>query len=507
MKTTHLGTWLGLATTVALMVGCVAAPAVIKTKAPSVLLETYGQNANPPDRVKAVPVGEVVVIPPGRAALTLFVAIPQKAAEKSGDRKAQYLDYSRITQIEVTITGENLNNPVRTTFSVSSGSSAAGTVVLAPGRNQIIQAVAKDSAGKVVSTVQGVATSLAGQVVNAEVKYGTTPAALVVAGLDPAVAPQLNLGALDAVLTQLMTPTTINGTVTYGTHPSFINPAPLIQAIKTLVDGGTPASQIASYDIWNQLYPVVPIFPQSSVTLLLKDVNGNALAVPSAPPHAVYPVDRNGDGLADGTTFRPTTWESALYPINLSDPVSLADGCMLPGMSQTTIAPVPPGTYELTYDGQVSSKPWETLPILRSATVSVAPGANPTVSLQLVDVSTPVDIGSGGSFSSEATNSHNPDNLVGQWFCFPTSANLIYQLNYDCRTGLNTFLGYQLMIFDQSGAQMFQGATATGSYTFVSSATGSLYVYTPSIDTTVNVTTEPLNQAMSSYNAIIDYNQ
>ena len=54
-------------------------------------------------------------VPQGKAALTLFVVIPQKKAD--GDRHAQYIDFSSITQVDVTIAGENLENPVSTTIS------------------------------------------------------------------------------------------------------------------------------------------------------------------------------------------------------------------------------------------------------------------------------------------------------------------------------------------------------------------------------------------------------
>ncbi|MNY72038.1 hypothetical protein D3C86_2105010 [compost metagenome] len=63
------------------------------------------------------------------------------------------------------------------------------------------------------------------------------------------------------------------------------------------------------------------------------------------------------------------------------------------------------------------------------------------------------------------------------------------------------------MIFDQSGAQLFQSDRATDSYTFASAASNSLYVYTFFGDTRVDVTTESLGADQSLYNATIQYGQ
>ena len=511
MNATRMGKGMGLALSIALAAGCVAQPNVVKTQMPSVPGETYGQNFLPPEVVKALPIGSNVVIPPGRAALTLFVVIPRKAQTKAPSQ-ARYINFSNITSVQVTITGENLTNPVQTTINVSSGMSAAGTVLLNAGRNQIITAVGRDSSGNVVSTVQGVATSVAGQVVNAVAEFGTTPLAEVVGGLSPSVAPLISTTAISGVIDPILNATTsVSGSVTYGTHPAFINPNPIISAIDTLVTNGNSPSAITSSMISTQMGATSPVYPASTVSIDVLDTLGNPFVLPTQGALTVYAEDLNGDGIVDGTAPNPyysssnfgIFGEAEVEGITLSDPVS-GTIYMYGGASSSIISNVPPGTYLLSYNTSgISTKPWQTLPYLKTSTISVSPGTTPTVNLQLIDVSTPVSVGATGSFASDTTTRYG--SMSYQWFSFPATANLIYQFNYSV-TGSNMG-GNQLMIFDQSGAQLYQSTTATGSYTFASAATTSLYVYTPYINTTVNVTTQSLSGSTSLYNTLVNFNQ
>lgn len=505
MSMIHLNNWVGLALSAALIGGCVAAPAVIKTYQPSVLGETYGQNSNPPEIVKAVPVGQDVVVPQGKAAMTLFVVIPQKEEATTQARKTQYIIFSSISQVVVTITGENLTNPVTTTINVSSGASAAGTVVLNAGRNQIVTAIGKDSSGKVIATVKGVATSQAGQVVNAVAKFGTTPLASVISGLSPTVAPQINLAAINGVIDPILSPTTNNGQVTYATHPTFINPTPLINAINSLVTGGTSPSAITTANINSQLGGALPIYSASTLYVRLRDPLGNVYSIPTQGWNTTPYFLNSNNATPDGSTFYSNNYPN--FNFSLSDPVTYQYNSINQSSSQTSLANVPPGTYQLSFNsyGGISSKPWWVLPVGNSVSVTITQGTVSNADIKFIDVSKSVPITSaGGSF----TGSYNA------WSTFQAASNLVYTLNYSGLGGANNSNG-GLSIFDQSGTQLYQSATATGSYTYASGATTSLYVYTPyynnsygaSSSTTVNVITQSLGASQSFYNATVQYAQ
>jgi hypothetical protein len=495
---------MGLALSLTLLTGCVAGPSVLKTQWQSFAGETYAENKNKPEVVKIIPVGEDVSVPLGKAALTLFVVIPQKDAE--GDRQTQYIDFSSITKVDVTITGENLASPVTTSIDVSSGTSAAGTVVLTPGRNQIITAVGRNWQGNVVSTVKGVATSVAGQVVNAEAKFGTTPLAEIVGRLSPEVAPQINLTAINGIVAPLLGSTSSNGTVTYSTHPSFINPAPVVNAIKALIASGATPGAITSGMISDQLAGAQPLYPASRVTVRVVDPQSNPLNIPNQAGFHVDPLDRDGDGEADASSVPSYTYGGYIGSIYLSDPVS-GGAHISSSQSQSSIDNVPPGDFQLTYyPHYYSRKPWETLPLQRTQSVTVTPGSAQTVDIKLIDVSKATAVtAAGGSFSS-ADYTDNFGSYSYEWFRVPTEANLVYRLAFNAQ-GLGDGGDQKLMIFDQSGAQLFQSSNASGSYTFASGAANTLYVYTRYINTTVDVTTEALGSNQSLYNASIHYNQ
>ncbi|MNX57335.1 hypothetical protein D3C86_881510 [compost metagenome] len=490
--------WAGIALSMALLTGCVAAPALIKTQMPAVVGETYAYNPNQPEYQEIIPIGKDVSIPQGKAAMTLFVVIPQKQTLKD-ERNSQYIEFSNIRRVDVTITGENIVHPVTTSINVSSGASAAGTVVLPAGRNQIITAVGRDEGGNVVSTVKGVATSLAGQVVNAEAKFGTTPLAEVIGALSPSVAPTVNVAAINGVINPILNPTNNNGVVTYATHPTFVNPMPIVNAINALIASGAQPGVITTGTILDQLGGAQPIYAPSMVTVRVLDPKGALHVLPQVDGIDAYPIDSDGDGIADGSFFNSYRRSGYVDTIRLSDSLSGLWNSIDGGQSQFSFGNIAPGTYRLSYRaGNVSPKPWIVYPYQQVATVSVAPGSNKTVDIRLLDVSKPISVQATGSFS----NSQN-----FEWHRFPTTPNLVYRINYDA-----TMVSYgspmTMMIFDQSGAQLFQSSPdATGSYTFASAASNSLYVYTLYENTRVDVTTESLGANQSLYNATIQYGQ
>ncbi|MBO9542400.1 hypothetical protein J7643_17550 [bacterium] len=494
--------WAGIALSMALLTGCVAAPALIKTQMPTVVGETYAYNPNQPEYQEIIPVGKDVSIPQGKAAMTLFVVIPQKQPPKD-ERNSQYIEFSNIRRVDVTITGENIVHPVTTSINVSSGVSAAGTVVLPAGRNQIITAVGRDGNGNVISTVKGVATSIAGQVVNAEAKFGTTPLAEVMGALSPSVAPTVNMAAISGVINPILNPTTNNGVVTYATHPTFVNPTPIVNAINALITNGVQPGAITTGTILDQLGGAQPIYTPSMVTVRLLDPQGQVYPLPSTNAINANAEDRDGDGLADGSNFSSGRYYGYIGSITLSDPLSSENRYFDSGQSQTSIGNIAPGTYQLTYySDRVSSKPWIVLPYQKTATVSVAAGSNQTVDIRLVDVSKPVSVEATGSFSSRA------DYGAYEWHRFSTAPNLVYRISYDATQSGWYGSPKTMMIFDQSGAQLFQSpGDATGSYTFASAASNSLYVYTFFGDTRVDVTTETLGASQSLYNTTIQYGQ
>ncbi len=502
MSKKRLTPWIGLAMSAALVAGCVSAPSLLKTTMPQVMGETYASNPNPPEFVKAIPVGEEVVVPQGKAAMTLFVVIPQKQVAPEGDRSAQYINFSNISRVDVTITGENLSSPVRTSINVSSGASAAGTVVLNAGRNQIITAVGRDGGGSVVSTVKGVATSVAGQVVNAEAKFGTTPLANVIGGLSPEVAPLINPSAVNGIINPILNPTNNNGAVSYITHPTFINPAPVIAAINALVLAGVQPGSITTGQISDHLNGAQPIYPGSSVIVRLRDPQGNSYTLPNQG-RSTGMADRTGDGIPDGSSFDSTTSGPYMY-FTLSDPMSGQNQHIYGGQSQQAFTSIPPGEYQLTFAGSYyAAKPWYVIPTW-SATTSVVPGTTQYLDIQFFDVSKPVTVDATGSFSSSTYNQIYGYGSL-EWYRFPTMPNLVYRINYEAPQYDQG--NQRLYIFDQSGAQLYQNHEATGSFTFASAASNSLYIHTRYIDTRVNVTTETLGQNQSLYNATIRYGE
>lgn len=514
---------LTLALSVALSAGCMlTGPTVYKTRLPVTAGETYGEMMGLPEFVPAVPIGEDVVVPRGKAALTLYVVIPQKVSNDPAlnEREVQYVDYGRTTKVEVTITGENLLSPVTTSINVSAGMSAAGTIIVTPGRNQIITAVAKDSSGNVVATVKGVATSLTGQIVDAAIRYGTTPLANVISGLSiadgPAVSAAAIAGLIDPILNPATNPTT--GAVTYAKHPLYIDHASITSAINTLIAGGKAPASITIADLTSQL-ATTPVFGASSLTFRFKDPGGNVIALPASGQGAkpYFPYDRNNDQVPDGTLIRPHYSTSnnkdfgRIYQPRVSDPLSSLTNNWSSG-SSFAIGNIPPGTYtyawsyanwssfyspgawayEYTDHHSFSKYPWWALPLITSGTFTFASGSAAVVDIQLVDVSKPAPISaSGGEFVGQ----------IHEWYRFGTDANLIYRVNYVKKGTAEMFL-----VFDYQGNQIFQSSAATDSYTFGSAATNSLYVYIPQNNATVSVTTESLGP-QSQYNTSIKFDQ
>lgn len=512
MSKKRMTPWIGLAMSAALVSGCVAAPSVLKTTMPQVVGETYAANPNPPEFVKAIPVGEEVVVPRGKAAMTLFVVIPQKQVASEGERSAQYIEFSNIRRVDVTITGENLSNPVVTTINVSSGTSAAGTVVLNAGRNQVITAVGRDASGNIISTVKGVATSVAGQVVNAEAKFGTTPLAEIIGALSPSVAPLINPAAINGIINPLI------GQPPYTTHPTFINPTPVVNAINALVTAGTSPSAITTGLITDQLGGAQPVYMAGAVRLNLLGVNGSPITTGASNPHYSYPVDRNNDGVLDGASYGGSNGDFATYRIYLTDPVTSERYWIY--SFPVSVSNVPPGTFQLNYDNRLygaTSKPWEVFPWSAwsgIATVSVQPGQVTNLNFQLKDVSKTAPIETnGGTFSSIAptfdTRNGNWSFESHEWHRFSSHANLVYSISYNVDQFIlnNYSSGIYLRVFDATGTQLYQGEAASGSFTFASAATNSLYVYTAFASTSVNVSTQTLGSNQSLYNATIQYGQ
>lgn len=474
--------WLTLALSLSLLAGCTANPNLIKTQEKNIPGETYGENSNPAQFVPSIPLGGEVAIPKGKAAMTIYVVIPQKKAE--GDRQVQYIDFSAITKVEVTITGENLTNPVSTSIDVSSGSSAAGTVVLAAGRNQIITAVGKDSGGNIISMVKGVATSEAGKVADAVAKFGTTPLANVIAGLDATIAPQIKLSAISGVIDPIINPSISGGVVSYSTHPLFINPTPIIQAVHALISEGKEASGITTQDINSKLSGGMPIFSKSTVTVRLRDPNGIEFPLPSQNGVNGRPVDNDCDQVPDGASV---TNDGPGLNCYLSDPLTGSWNYISSGYSSIAISSVPPGEYSLSFSySRVATKPWWVLP-LKKPVVEVN-GTSQDVFLELIDVSKEISLAN-GSFS---VRNH-------EWRRFPTEPNLVYKISHN-GSSMGT-----VYAFDQNGMQLYQKATDIGSYTFASPNANCIYL-SASGYTLFSVATESLG-VQSLYNANIHFAQ
>ena len=504
--------------------GCT--PSAVMTRMPSVAPETYGGVSGKTETVPVIPIGETVTIPAGKSAMTMVVVIPQPKTE-AGERQTQYVNYSSITTIDVTISGESLEVPLRATLKVGGSSSVAGTVILNPGRNQIISAVAKDANGAIISTVQGVATSQAGRVVDAVVNFGTTPAAKVFTSLSAAIAPRIPLAAIDGVIAPILSPSVnSNGQVVYATHPLFINPTPIVQAIHTLLEEGSTPEAISTAAIRSKLGGLTPVYSAGTVNARILDSRGKLYQLPRLGQGRIaYPADRNGDGVIDGAFLQSGVSYGGGMTFTLSDPLSAAQSVTSSSngttpLAQALITAVPIGTFGLTVQPSYPYRfPWEILPLTAGATVSVEPGITQVADIQLVDVSKPVPItAAGGSFTARPLD----------WSRFDTEANLVYQVQYELIGRINgslapNYYGGWFKIFDANGLELFSSATATGSFIFASSATNSLYVYTPyagtastaygylatipDSSTNVQVRTLSLADATGSYNAEIGFDR
>ncbi|MEB3186396.1 MAG: hypothetical protein VKP72_03040 [bacterium] len=494
-----------LALSTLLLAGCLASPVVVQTRMPDWVGETYGDNPNPPHAVEAVPIGAPVTIPPGKAAVTLLVVIPRKADDAQAPRNAQAIDFSRITRVDVSVVGENLSNPVTTSIQVSSGASAAGTIVLPAGRNQVITAVGRDGNGTVVSTVKGVATSQPGKVVQAQVMFGTTPLARVIEGLNPDLAPRVNLDAVHGVIDPLLGASETNGNFSYATHPAFINPAPLVAAIQALVAGGTAPEQLNREVISSQLQGTQPLFLPSEVTIALEDIYGRPYSLTGRTGYQSWSQDRDQDGSPDGSNVNDfNVRANYLSDLRISDPVSETFGYWGEG-SEIRISHVPPGDYSLSYGYEyMSPKPWWVLPTVRAATVSVSSGSRPRIPVRFVDVSRPVTVNATGSFESSSNYSIVTSAWAFEWYRFEVKPDVVYTTRYQFSNGNG---GQPIRVFDETCTQLYQSTDATGSFVYASPATHTLYVYTPWIQTHVDIEATPLAEGRSLYNTTIQYNR
>lgn len=504
--------------------GCT--PNAVMTRMPSLAPEAYGFVSGKTEMVSVIPIGEAVTIPAGKSAMTMVVVIPQPKTEV-GERQTQYVNYSSITTIDVTIAGENLDVPLRSTLKVGGASTVAGTVILNPGRNQIITAVAKDANGALVATVQGVATSLAGKVVDAVVNYGTTPAAKVLTALDASIAPRISLEVLDGVITPVMSPTlTSTGQTVYAKHPLFINPTPIVQAIHALLEEGTRPEAVSSAAIRAKLGAQSPVYSPGSVNARILDSRGVLYELPRIGQGMMaYPVDRDGDNVVDGAFLSSSVRNYSSLTFTLADPLTLPKGLSRASndtaqMAQAMIDSVPIGTFGLTVTPSYLYRfPWELLPLSGGVTVSVEPGLTQVAEIRLVDVSKPVPVTAAGG------------NFIGRpldWSRFNTEANLVYQIQYELNGRLNgtvppNYYGGWFKVFDGRGIELFSSSTATGSFIFASNATNSLYVYTPyaavamtnypytetvpDSSTKVMVRTLSLADATGSFNAEIGFDR
>lgn len=508
----------------------------------SVPVETYGYNPNPPVYEPAIPLGQPFAVPPGRGAMSIFVSIPRKGGA-SGSRSAQYIDFSAITKVVVTIVGQNVTSPITTTLNVQNSSTAEGTVLVPAGANQIVTAKGYDNNGDLQATVQGVATSVAGQVVNAVVDYGQTPVAAVFAGLPVAEAAQASLSAIAEVVDQVTQPLTAsNGVVTYSVHPAFVNSPAIIQAIEDLASQGTPIGSISSASIDSELFNLgddPPKYAAGAVTFELQAPGGTgSYTVPSGVPLFMSEAVFNAGGQLVGAGYHLAYQTSAnagvLNSFSVSDPVTSylpPSQCCAPsldlsaGQSAVSIPGVPPGTYSFYFQGvpgfDVSAKPWIVLlpqaastnsevfgSVLandQASTLSVSPGATTSVVLQMADASKPSSISASGGGDLVSSGPY-------EWDSFAASANTFYTITFSSGTFPGGTCCYiydnDFRILDQDANELYYASTATASYSYASSATASLYLYLPVPGSTVSIQAQPLSgTSNSAMNATVNYGQ
>ncbi|HEY9900614.1 MAG TPA: hypothetical protein V6D00_15660 [Pantanalinema sp.] len=286
-------------------------------------------------------------------------------------------------------------------------------------------------------------------------------------------------------------------------HPSLIKGAAIAARIRAS-NGAIPGA-ITTGTIMDQLGGAQPIYAPTRVLVRLRNPNGTPHVLPQQDGRSVRPIDRDGDGMADGTVFDSSMSSGYFQGIRLSDPISASNYTIYPGGSEIELGNIPPGSYRLSYGTEwdrYSNRPWIVYPVNRVATVSVLPNSNPVIDIHLIDVSKPVSVEATGSFSSAGVY----DAMSYDWHRFATAPNLVYRISYDA-SQYGSGGAQKLMIFDMSGTQLFQSDAATDSYTFASAASNSLYVYTPYGNTLVDVTTETLGANQSLYNATIQYGQ
>ncbi|MEB3298135.1 MAG: hypothetical protein VKO21_01435 [Candidatus Sericytochromatia bacterium] len=479
----------------------------------------YGQSK--PQQVDFIAPGKPVRLAVGKAAVTVLVSLPGGKSEAS-DRGVQAIPFQNIRRVDLEVKGENLEAPLTTSVEISGGSSAAGTIILPAGRNQIITATGRDAAGQVIATVKAAATSQAGKVSEVVVRYGSTPAAEILEALPADVVPRINLTALQNAIEDVTRP---SGTpASYVTHPMLVRKSVFIDAIKAQLEAGMTPEQIDGAVLAAALYGKSKKIEMGAVTVSVVDVNGDVRPFRYEYGYADYYLVNWGGSRLNRRSY--IGLHSQGTRIRLGTPLS-PESEWIDGAT-TRSFPTEPGEWSLNLEPGVSLLPW--VRILPPATSSVFDGANVKVqegeNVRLVwrdhDMSQPVLSGTG-----QATFSSTPyrdriwdDPTSGEFWRVTTADSTIFRLHhfnsvyteYGCIGNMcreDETLGRKsaVRVFRADGTQILGADAASGSFLYASEKAETLYIWTRFARTDATVSVTPLSSAEAISTTKVDFNQ
>lgn len=517
--------WLFVACAVAVSVSAchVSSDVVVPTRMPGGAGESFASayQGVRPEVVSFVEPGKPVRLSPGKAAVTVLVSLPGGVSE-SPTRTTQAIPFGNIRKVDIEVKGENLPAPLTTSVEISGGSSAAGTIILPAGRNQIITATGRDAQGNVIATVKAASTSQAGKVSEVVVRYGSTPAAEILEALPVEVVPRINLAALQTAIEDVTRP---SGTpATYVTHPMLVRKSAFVDAISAQLAAGKTPEQIDGAVLAAALYGKSKKIEMGSVTVSVVDLNGDVRAFRQNSGFAARQlVAQGGSPLSRRYYIEVTSDTTALQ---LGSPLS-PDSYWLDG-SMVRSFPAEPGEWRISLQAGVSTLPW--VRIEPPATSSVFDGANVRVqegeNVRLVwrdrDMSQPLLAGSG-----QATFSSTPyrdriwdDPKSGEFWRVTTADSTIFRLShfnsvyseYGCIGSMcDDEEGWgrksAVRVFRADGTQILGADAASGSFLYASEKAETLYIWTRFARTDATVSVTPLSSAEAISTTKVDFQQ
>ncbi|MEB3236665.1 MAG: hypothetical protein VKO64_03435 [Candidatus Sericytochromatia bacterium] len=518
--------WLFAACAVAISVSAchVSSDVVVPTRMPGGAGESFASayQGVRPEVVAFVEPGKPVRLSPGKAAVTVLVSLPGGVSE-SNNRTTQAIPFGNIRKVDIEVKGENLPAPLATSVEISGGSSAAGTIILPAGRNQIITATGRDAQGNVIATVKAASTSQAGKVSEVVVRYGSTPAAEILEALPVEVVPRINLAALQTAIEDVTRPA---GTPSsYMTHPMLVRKSAFVDAITAQLNAGKAPEQIDGAVLAAALYGKSKKIEKGSVKVSVVDLNGDVRPFNSYPGYRDASLAvRDGSYLSRRIVLIPS--DSDYCQLNLGSPLA-PEFVYLQGSSSQSVA-VEPGVWSISVYPGVTALPW--VRVMLPASSSVFDGSSVVVEeggkAELVwrdaDMSKLVLTGAGQATFSSTPYSDRiwDDPKSGEFWRVTTADSTIFRLSHFnsiyseygcignmCNDDESWGRKSAVRVFRADGTQILGADAASGSFLYASEMAETLYIWTRFARTDATVSVTPLSSAESISTTKVDFQQ